>query len=125
MKISATFMPKKWDETTYAQDAPRTKLTRTLAEFAYSGQLQGEGAVEYLMFYSSYDDQDPHKATAEYVGLIRFAGSLHGKSGTFILEDRGAFAATTAKSSLRILPGSGTGELAGISRRAFPERRGA
>ncbi|HTR98208.1 MAG TPA: DUF3224 domain-containing protein [Bacteroidota bacterium] len=115
MIISATFMPKKWDEKTYAQLSPHTKLTRTQAEFGYSGGLQGNGAVEYLMFYSSYDEKDPHKATAEYAGLIRFEGSVEGKSGSCVIEERGAFADAAAKSTLRILPGSGTGELAGIA----------
>jgi len=115
MKASATFMPKKWDEKTYEQVSPQMKLTQTLAEFQYTGQLQGEGSVEYLMFYSAFDEHDPHNATAEYVGLIRFRGSVNGKAGSFVLEDRGAFQAVTAKSSLRILPGSGTDQLEGIS----------
>ena len=115
MKIAATFMPKKWDEKTYGQTSPRTKLTRTTAEFQYSGQIQGEGGVEYLMFYSSFDEQDPHKATAEYVGLVNFKGTIDGKSGSCVFEERGAFESAEAKSSLRILPGSGTGQLSGIS----------
>ncbi|HUI64148.1 MAG TPA: DUF3224 domain-containing protein [Bacteroidota bacterium] len=115
MKISATFMPKKWDEKTYEQVSPNTKLTRTVAEFQYTGQLQGEGLLDCLMFYSSFDEKDPHNATAEYVGLIRFKGNVNGRAGSFVLEDRGAFQAVTAKSSLRILPGSGTDQLEGIS----------
>ena len=117
MNASATFTPKKWDEKPYEQVSPRTKLTRTSAEFQYAGQLQGDGSVEYLMFYSSYDEHDPHKATAEHVGLIRFKGDLNGKAGSFVFEERGAFEAATAKSSLRILPGSGTDQLSGISGR--------
>ena len=115
MEAAGTFMPKKWDEKLYEQVSQRTKLTRTSAEFQYAGQLQGEGSVEYLMFYSSYDEHDPHKATAGYVGFIRFKGNVNGKAGSFVLEDRGAFEAVTAKSSLRILPGSGTDQLTGIS----------
>jgi hypothetical protein len=115
MKAEAAFSPKKWDEKTYDQASPRTKMTRSSVLFEYSGQVQGEGAVEYLMFYSSFDEKDPHRATAEYIGLIRFKGTLNGKAGTVVLEDRGAFDAATARSSLRILPGSGTEQLAGIS----------
>ena len=115
MKAAATFTPKKWEEKTCEEVSSRTKLTRTLAEYQYSGELQGEGAVEYVMFYSSFDEHDPHRATAEYIGLIRFRGTLNGKTGSFVFEDRGAFEAVTAKSSLRILAGSGTEQLAGIS----------
>jgi hypothetical protein len=115
MKLTATFSPKKWDEKTYDQVSPHMKITRTSAEYQYSGAMQGEGSVEYLMFYSSYDEKDPHNATAEYVGLIKVIGSIDGKSGAFVIEDRGAFKAVTAKSTLRIIPGSGTEQLAGIS----------
>ena len=114
MRAPATFSPKKWVETTYEQVTPRTKITRASVEYQYTGQVQGEGSVEYLMFYSSYDEHNPHKATAEYLGLIMFRGTVDGKSGAFVLEDRGAFEAVTARSSLRILPGSGTDQLAGI-----------
>jgi hypothetical protein len=115
MRATATFSPKKWDEKTYDQVSPRTKITRASVEFQYTGQVQGEGSVESLMFYSSYDEHDPHKATAEYTGLIRFKGTVNGRTGSFVLEDKGAFEAVTAKSSLRILPGSGMDQLAGIT----------
>jgi hypothetical protein len=115
MRATATFSPKKWDEKMYEQVSPHTKITRASVEYQYSGEVQGEGLVEYLMFYSSYDEHDPHKATAEYIGLIRFKGTVNGKTGSFVLEEGGAFAKVTAKSSLRMLPGSGTEQFAGIS----------
>lgn len=115
MKATATFTPRRWDEKTHDQVSPSTKMTRASVEYQYSGEMHGEGAVEYSMFYSSYDEHDPHKAAAEYIGLIKFTGTLNGKAGAFVVEERGAFEAATAKSSLRILPGSGTGQLVGIS----------
>ena len=115
MKCIATFTPVAWDEKMYEQPTPPTKLTKASVKFDYSGQMQGQGLVEYIMFYASYDDRDPHKASAEYVGLINFKGTLDGKAGTFVMEDRGTFSAGSAESTLRILPGSGTDQLAGIS----------
>ncbi|HUI11141.1 MAG TPA: DUF3224 domain-containing protein, partial [Bacteroidota bacterium] len=115
VRVTATFMPKSWDEKTYAQDSPGTKITRSSVVYQYTGEMEGEGSAECLMFYSSYDEQDPHRAAAEYIGLIRFTGTLNGKGGDFVLEEKGAYGGGTARSSLRILPGSGTKALAGIS----------
>lgn len=114
MKATATYSPTKWDERPYEQSST-TKLTKASVEFAFHGQMEGHGLVEYLMFYSSYDDHDPHKAAARYVGLIRFKGELNGKTGSFVLEDRGTFEAGAANSILTIIPGSGTDELRGIT----------
>jgi hypothetical protein len=41
---------------------------------------------------------------------MRIEGTISGKSGSFALEDQGTFAAGVAKSSLRIIEGSGTGD---------------
>jgi hypothetical protein len=114
MKTTATYAPTKWDEQPYEQISTEMKMTRASAEFAFKGQMEGQGLVEYLMFYKHVDDHDPHKSEAAYVGLIRFKGSLNGKAGSFVMEDRGTFEGRTAKSALMIIPGSGTDELKGI-----------
>ncbi len=114
MKVSATFFPAKWDEKMIDQPSPGTKLTKVSAEFAYTGQMQGQGLAEYVMFYASYDEHDPHEASAEYVGFVRFKGNLNGRSGAFVFEEKGSFQARTATSSLRIIHGSGTDGLVGI-----------
>jgi ribulose-5-phosphate 4-epimerase/fuculose-1-phosphate aldolase len=126
MKAVASFAPTKWDEKTYEHVSARMKMTKASIAFAYTGQIEGKASVEYLMFYVDFDEKDPHKATANYVGLILFQGKLNGKSGSFAMEDHGAFKADTARSVLTIIPGSGTGELEGITGRgnsvATPEK---
>lgn len=114
MKATATYSPTKWDEKPYEQSST-TKLTKASVEFAFKGQIEGQGLVEYIMFYKSFDETDPHKATASYVGLIRFKGRLDGKNGSFVLEDRGVFEGGEANSILTIIAGSGTDELRGIT----------
>lgn len=114
MKATATYSPTKWDEKPYEQ-SPTTKLTKASVEFAFTGQMEGQGLVEYLMFYKAFDESDPHKTTATYVGLIRFKGRLNGKTGSFVLEDRGMFEGGAANSILTIIPGSGTDDLRGIT----------
>ncbi len=115
MKATATFSPTKWDEKTYEQISTNVKMTKATVEFAFKGELEGVASVEYLMFYSDYDERDPHKATARYIGLTRFKGTVHGKSGSFATEDRGQFQGGTATTESTIIPGSGTEALTGIS----------
>ena len=114
MKASATYTVKKWEEKPYDEISPEMKMTRASVEYALEGEIKGKASVEYLMFYSHFDAQDQHKASAQYVGLVRFNGALGGKSGSFVMQDSGTFDKGTASSALQIVDRSGTGELKGI-----------
>jgi hypothetical protein len=112
-KARGTYTVKKWEEVTIDQISPSTKTTKVSAEFVFSGEIEGTGMVEYLMYYRHADSTDPHKSSASYVGLIRFNGTLIGKQGGFVLEDKGSFEAGAASSTLQIVRESGTGSLVG------------
>lgn len=115
MRLYGTYVPAKWDEQTIEVIENHKKLTRVSAEFTFDGDIEGVANVEYLMFYSSFDPEDMHKAHAQYVGQIRIIGKLKGKSGSFVVNDSGSYVGGVATSELSIIPGSGTGELADIS----------
>jgi hypothetical protein len=115
MKAVATYTPIKWDEEPYELISANMKITKASVAFAFAGQIEGHASVQYLMFYRDYDEKDPHKAGANYVGLIRLQGKLNGRPGSFAMEDRGIFEGGTARSILTIIPGSGTGELRGVT----------
>jgi len=116
MKATGTFTPTKWDEKTLDQISSEQKITKASVELSFgdAGEIAGKATVEWLMFYKHSDEKDQHKSSASYVGLIRFDGKLNGRSGTFVMEDRGIFDSGALKAELDILPESGTGELAGI-----------
>jgi hypothetical protein len=114
MKAKGTYSVQKWEESTYQQVTPEKKMTKASVEYGFSGEIEGKGVVEYLMFYSHSDPKDQHKSSASYVGLIYFNGTLSGKSGSFVLEDNGTFEGGAAKSTLRIAKRSGTCQLDGI-----------
>jgi hypothetical protein len=115
MRLYGTYVPAQWDEKTIEVIEDHKKLTRVTAEFAFEGDIEGIAKVEYLMFYSSFDPEDMHKAHAQYVGQIRIIGVLQGRSGSFVVNDMGSFVGGVATSELSIISGSGTGQLAGIS----------
>jgi hypothetical protein len=114
MKISGTYIPSKWDEAPYGEIAEDQKSTKVSAEFQFNGDIEGIAGVEYLMFYSSFDEAEMHKASARYVGQLKIEGRLKGKKGSFVLHDSGMFEDGVARSKVHIVEGSGTGELTGI-----------
>jgi hypothetical protein len=115
MKATGTFKPLKWDEKTYDQIAADKKLTKATVELAFTGEIEGAATVVWLMFYKHSDVKDQHLSSATFVGMMRFDGTLNGKSGSFVMDDQGAFDKGMLKGHLTILPDSGTGALVGIT----------
>ena len=104
---NARFAIKSWDEKPYSEGQDQPKLTRASVTKSFTGDLEGESHVEYLMMYRS-------DGTAAFVGLERIVGRLGGKSGSFVLQRTGIFEGGEAKESYSVVPGSGTGELQGL-----------
>ncbi len=52
--------------------------------------------------------------TAEYTGLQYVSAQIAGRSGTCVMVADGAFADGAASGTWRVIPGSGTGDLAGL-----------
>jgi hypothetical protein len=104
----AKFEVQSWDENTYEELGGDAKLTRASVGQGFSGDLEGEGSVEWLMCYR--EDK-----TADFVGLQRFVGRLGGRSGSFVMQTQGSFDGKEAKGGLAVLERSGTDELAGIT----------
>jgi hypothetical protein len=105
---SATFKIKSWDENRYDELDQAAPLARAVVTQAFEGDIEGEGSVEWLMCYR------PDK-TADFVGLQRLNGKIGGRRGTVVLRTVGVFDGREAKAEWSIVPGSGTGELEGVS----------
>jgi hypothetical protein len=101
---NARFAIKSWDEKAYSEGEDQPRLTRVTVSKTFTGDLEGEGQVEYLMMYRS-------DGSASFVGHERFVGRIGGKSGSFILQRIGTFEGGLAQESYSVIPGSGTGEL--------------
>jgi Protein of unknown function (DUF3224) len=107
LSLQARFAVLSWDEMPYAEAPGRPRLTRATVAKTYTGELEGEGRVEYLMAYRG-------DGSAVFVGLELVVGRLAGKSGTFVLQRTGVFEEGEAKESYSVVPGCGTGDLAGL-----------
>lgn len=104
---TGTFEVTSWDEQTYAELEGGGKLTRASVAQAFTGDIDGEGAVEYLMCYRE-------DGTASVVGLQRIDGRVGDRAGSFVVQSTGSFDGREARGSLLVVPGSGTGELRGL-----------
>ncbi|MBI2408157.1 MAG: DUF3224 domain-containing protein [Gemmatimonadetes bacterium] len=78
-------------------------------EKRYHGHLDASGAGTML----SASTATP--GSAGYVAMERVSGTLHGRSGSFVLQHHGLMERGTPHLAIAIVPDSGTGELSGIS----------
>lgn len=104
---SARFAIKNWDEKPWREGPELPKLTRASVLKAYTGDIAGEGHVEYLMVYRS-------DGSATFVGLELVTGEVTGRKGSFVLQRTGVFEGGEAKETYSVVPGSGTGELVNL-----------
>jgi Protein of unknown function (DUF3224) len=106
-KATGTFEVASWQEDEYAALDGGGKLTRASVTQALSGDIEGDASVEWLMCYRP-------DGTADYTGLTRVSGRLGDRAGDFVLQTAGTFDGGEARGDWTVVPGSGTGELAGL-----------
>jgi len=104
---NSRFAIKSRDEKPYSEGPDLPKMTRGTVTKTFTGDISGEGHVEYVMMYRS-------DGSATFVGLERIVGHVAGKAGSFVLQRTGVFENGVAKESYSVVAGSGTGELRGL-----------
>ena len=104
---NARFAITNWDEKPYSEGQDLPRLVRASVTKTFTGDIEGEGQVEYLMMYRS-------DGSATFVGLERVVGRIGARTGTFVLQRLGEFESGEAKESYSVVPGSATGELHGL-----------
>lgn len=96
--------------------APETMITPAggpaMARFSLDKQYRGDlqGQAQGVMLSAG----QPQAGEAAYTALESFTGILHGRRGGFALAHLGLMHAGGQDLRITIVPGSGTGELAGI-----------
>ena len=123
MKAKSEFSVAKWDEVKCGEVSNDMVTARASVIYTASGAINGKFDVEYLLHYTNYNEANQHNAVATYVGYLTFSGSIDGKSGSFVLEDKGTYTSAGPVSELIIKPNTGTGDFKGIfgSGRYFAE----
>jgi len=90
------------------EGAGRVSVGRMLIDKQYEGALAGIGQGEML------SAGNPAAGSAGYVAIEHVTGTLGNLSGSFALQHAGVMHAGDSQLSITVVPGSGTGDLAGI-----------
>ena len=112
------FQVASWSESTYVDiDGegttaggtyyPKRGLSRAEVSSSYTGELEGTSTLVYLIAYKA--------GAAPVFGLERFTGSIGGREGSCVFRHVGSQDAGSVSARLEVVPGMGTGELAGLA----------
>jgi Protein of unknown function (DUF3224) len=85
----------------------------TLGQLSIDKQFQGdlEASSKGQMLTAGTGVQ----GSAGYVAIERVSGTLHGRSGSFVLQHSGTMTRGAAQLTVSVVPDSGTGELVGLA----------
>lgn len=107
--INSAFTITAWDEQENGE-WQGGKLTRTQATKEFKGDLVGTAVLEAVMLRLDGD-----KGVMSYVGVERISAQMGDRKGTFIMTHNAQAMGQERSADWKVLPGSGTGDLAGIS----------
>jgi hypothetical protein len=91
------------------EDKSTEGVSRILIDKQYHGDL--EGAAKGQMLTNGVDAN----GSGVYVAMEKFSGTLHGRTGTFMLHHTGVMMRSKPQLTITVVPDSGTGDLAGIA----------
>jgi hypothetical protein len=114
-KATCRFTVAAWKESVYADIDeegttvgelyyPARGLTVAEVGYTYTGDLEGTGALRYLIAYMP-------DAAAPVLGLERFTGSVDGHEGSCVLRHTGSQDAGSVAARIEVVPWMGTGGL--------------
>jgi Protein of unknown function (DUF3224) len=89
--------------------AAAASVARMLLYKEFHGDLEAVAHGEMMAA------DEPLTGAGVYVAIDRVTGTLHGRSGSFLMAHRGIRNADGQSLDIVIVPGSGTGQLAGIT----------
>ncbi len=84
-------------------------ISRMRVDKTIEGDLTGTGRAEMLSVGTPID------GSAGYVAIDRITGTLHGRSGSFVLQHYGLMDRGTGTLLVQVVPDSGTDDLAGLT----------
>jgi hypothetical protein len=102
-----TFEVTSWEETPTKELEGALKVSVASIGQRFSGGIEADTVADTVMTYQ--DD-----GTADFVGYQRVVGQIGGRKGSFVLQSIGTYDGNEARSEFSVVPGSGTGDLAGI-----------
>lgn len=113
-RATARFKVTSWDQESYAGEPENgPALGTAVVGKTYTGDLAGRGLARLLMCQA---DPSTPAADAGYVASEQIVGTLGRRKGSFVIQHWGVAAAgSKPRTDGHVVPGSGTGELAGLA----------
>lgn len=90
-------------------EAEGSTLGRMTMSKRYRGDLEATANGEMLTATTAVE------SSAGYVAIERVTGTLHGRSGSFVLQHTGTMSGSDQRLGITVVPDSGTGQLHGIA----------
>jgi len=84
-------------------------LGRMSLDKTFHGDLEGSSRGEMLTAMTRVE------GSAGYVAIERVSATLHGRTGTFVLQHSGTMTRGAPQLSITVVPDSATGELTGLA----------
>lgn len=106
MNIKGNFTVSQWEE--HPQIETPLKMTSAKVQYQFSNGLSGKTDIVYAMTYLT-------DTRAVFQGVHTVTGTVEGKSGTFVMLEKGEFNAPKTQGTWTIVENSGTGELSSIA----------
>lgn len=103
------FTFKDWEEHPVGQEGVFPRLARATVTNSFTGALTAPATTcSYTVAYTG-------ECAGTFAGMELVIGTVDGREGGFVLEERGTFDATGTHCRFEVVPGSGTGGLTGLS----------
>ncbi|KAA6223686.1 DUF3224 domain-containing protein [Streptomyces albofaciens JCM 4342] len=110
-RLTGHFTYADWQERALGNrpDGTCPRLAHAAVVNAFSGGIEAAGTTcEYTIVYVT-------GKTGTFTGMELLDGSVDGRRGTFVVEERGSFDERgSVRCAFEVVPGSGTGDLAGL-----------
>ncbi|MFF1413184.1 DUF3224 domain-containing protein [Streptomyces sp. NPDC058289] len=102
------FTFKDWEEHPVGPEGVFPRLACATVTNAFTGALTAPATTcTYTVAYTG-------DSTGTFTGMELVTGTVDGREGAFVLEERGTFDATGTHCRFTVVPGSGTGGLTGL-----------
>ena len=111
---TVTVTARSWEEDRLTEADATHAVARAVFSTGYEGDIVGSSTAALLISYVGGDPADPHSLVGPYVGYEQVTGTLDGREGSFVLATRGDHTGGVARTDVEVVPGSGTGGLAGL-----------
>lgn len=96
-----------YEPSTHDSSSDGPQLNTLVITERFEGDIVGDGKVRFLQALRG-------DGSASFCGLERVVGRIHGREGSFVLQDEGTLVDGVAAGRWFVIAGSGAGELRGL-----------